>query len=721
MPSATYQLFERAMVERKQITCTYEGYHREICPHILGHRNNNEVALTYQFAGVNSAGTQVTGDWKCLYLSKVGNAQLRDGPWYGGSDHSQNQTCVRDVDLDVNPNSPYEPKRQMPAPALGGGTLRRDPLDKPSRRGTARPNTSTRDAWIRALQWTSTIAVNPTRLLADVIDEFAPAHTEDKALLSAEGRSLSFSELARKANRYSRWALERLAKGEVVCLIIPNRPEYVAIWLGITRVGAIVALINTNLAGASLAHAITSVSPRYVIVAAEVHQALHEAFPGSAPFETWVHQQAAYELAQYPSGPLAPSERRPVTIHDTALLIYTSGTTGLPKAAKITHHRILQWSLWFAGLGNFQPNDRMYNCLPLYHSVGGIVAVCSVLVAGGSVIIAEKFSASRFWPDIVHYDCTLFQYIGELCRYLLSAPPSPEERSHPLRLACGNGLRADIWTNFKERFAIPEIIEFYAASEGTFSLFNIEDEPGAIGHMPAFLAPRFPAVLVRYDAEREQPYRDKHGRCVRCAANEVGEALGRITVKQDSVGTRFDGYLNAAETERKILRDVFEDADAWYRTGDLMRMDERGFIYFVDRIGDTFRWKGENVSTLEVAEALSGCPGVTDIVVYGVEVPGADGRAGMAAVTAQPDLDLQALHSLAKERLPSYARPVFIRLCRQIEVTETFKPKKQALMSEGFDPRAISDRICVEDRAADAYVPLDEAIYAAIQRGEFRV
>jgi fatty-acyl-CoA synthase len=208
---------------------------------------------------------------------------------------------------------------------------------------------------------------------------------------------------------------------------------------------------------------------------------------------------------------------------------------------------------------------------------------------------------------------------------------------------------------------------------------------------------------------------------VRCGANEVGEALGRISSKRNDAETPFDGYVNAAETEQKILRNVFEDADAWYRTGDLMRRDERGFIYFVDRIGDTFRWKGENVSTLQVAEALSGCPGVTDMVVYGVEVPGADGRAGMAAITAQPDLNLQALHSLARERLPSYARPVFIRLCRQIDVTETFKPKKQVLMSEGFDPRATSDPIYVEDRAADAYLRLDEAIYAAIQRGEFRV
>ena len=400
-----------------------------------------------------------------------------------------------------------------------------------------------------------------------------------------------------------------------------------------------------------------------------------------------------------------PPSGGPVNIRDTALLIYTSGTTGLPKAAKVTHYRILQWSLWFAGLGNFSDNDRMYNCLPMYHSIGGVVAIGSVLVSGGSVVIADKFSAGRFWPEIVRWNCTLFQYIGELCRYLVNAPPSPDERNHKLRLCCGNGLRADIWTKFKERFAIPEIIEFYAASEGTFSLFNIEGEPGAIGHVPAFLAPRFPAVIVRYDAEREHPFRDERGHCVRCAPNEPGEALGRIGRSTDNPEARFEGYVSEAETERKILRDVFEDGDAWYRTGDLMRMDERGFIYFVDRIGDTFRWKGENVSTLEVAEALSSCPGVLDIVVYGAAVPGVDGRAGMAAITVGEDFDLGQFGSLAQARLPAYARPLFIRLCPDIAKTETFKPKKQTLVSEGCDPGATQDPIYLWNVGRDALCP----------------
>jgi fatty-acyl-CoA synthase len=563
-------------------------------------------------------------------------------------------------------------------------------------------NRRSRDAWTRALLATSTIGANPTRLLPDILEDLAARQGDAPAVLS-QGSSLTYSQLAEAIGQYSRWALENVAPGEVIGLLMPNRPEYLAIWMGITRVGAVVALINTNLAGASLAHAISSVSPKHLIVAPVLGQQLNEAVPEPS-FRIWNHAGPTDDFTRNNrEAPLPSHDRRPTTIRDTALLIYTSGTTGLPKAARVSHHRILQWSLWFAGLGDFSPADRMYNCLPLYHSVGGVVAVGSVLSAGGSVVIAEKFSASRFWSDVVGFRCTLFQYIGELCRYLVSAPPGPEDREHSLRLACGNGLRADVWTKFKERFSIPHIIEFYAASEGTFSLFNIEDEPGAVGHVPPFLRPNFPAVIVRYDADKNEPYRDEHGRCVRCGPNEPGEALGRLGNK--NAETRFEGYMNAAETENKILRNVFREGDAWYRTGDLMRMDARGFIYFVDRIGDTFRWKGENVSTSEVEQALSSCPGVLDVAVYGVQVPGADGRAGMAAVVTNQAFDLATFHSLAKDRLPAYARPMFVRLCGELEATGTFRPKKQVLMQQGFDPRLVSDPLYVEDTARNAYVP----------------
>ncbi|GAC1337592.1 MAG: long-chain-acyl-CoA synthetase [Beijerinckiaceae bacterium] len=581
-----------------------------------------------------------------------------------------------------------------------------------------KPGRRSLSAWIRALEATSNLAANPRRLLADIVDEYAASAGDAPALVS-DAQCLTYAALAGQANRYSRWALERLQAGDVVCLIMRNRPDYAAIWLGITRVGGVVALINTNIAGAALAHSLASVSPKHVIVASEMLAALQEAMPDPQAFQVWV--QGVGDFAADLSGaPLSAAERPPVVLDDTALLIYTSGTTGLPKAARVTHHRILMWSLWFAGLGDFRASDRMFNCLPMYHSIGGVVAIGSLLAAGGSVVIAEKFSSRRFWPDVVRWECTLFQYIGELCRYLVNAPPCPEERRHRLRLICGNGLRADIWTTFQQRFSVPRIIEFYAATEGTFSLFNIEGEPGAIGHIPAFLAPRFPLALVRFDAARERPSRDAQGRCILCGPNETGEALGRVSERKASAETRFDGYLSADETERKILRNAFEEGDAWFRTGDLMRRDERGFIYFVDRVGDTFRWKGENVSTLEAAATLALCPGVTDAIVDGVSVPGAEGRAGMAAVVVDGSFDPRTFRSFTKERLPAYARPLFLRLCSGLEFTETFKPKKQALMKEGFDPSVTDDALFADDASLGAYVRLDEKIYSKILRGEFR-
>src|SRR5262249_48011810 len=371
------------------------------------------------------------------------------------------------------------------------------------------------------------------------------------------------------------------------------------------------------------------------------------------------------------------------------------------------------------GMMGTRPDDRMYDCLPMYHSVGGVVATGALLVAGGSVVIREKFSARQFWDDVTRWDCTLVQYIGELARYLVNAPPHPREASHHIRLACGNGLRADVWESFTRRFAIPRVLEFYAATEGNLSLYNVEDKPGAIGRVPSFLAHRFPAAIVKLDVARAEPLRDEQGRCVRCAPGEAGEALGKI--ERSSPGGRFDGYTDAEESEKKILRDVFEPGDAWFRTGDLMRKDAQGYFYFVDRIGDTFRWKGENVSTSEVAEAIARCPGVREATVYGVEIPSADGRAGMAALAVTDDFDFATLRLQLTESLPAYARPVFVRIPGVLETTATFKHKKDELAREGYDPAATTDAIYFNDPKRGYFVQMDSALYAHIRARQVRV
>jgi len=581
--------------------------------------------------------------------------------------------------------------------------------------------------WLKAIELTARIETLPGRLFADVVDDWA-RRQPDRIALATDDASLDYEGLSKRINRYARWARSAgVVKGDTVALMMPNGIDYVAAWLGISRVGGVVALINTKLVGQSLAHCIGVAKPAHIIVAHELAEALDGASPHlKTETKVWTHGDARsaraidVALAALDDGPLSPDERGDVTIDDRALLIYTSGTTGLPKAASISHRRILNWGFWFAGLTGATPQDRLYDCLPLFHSVGGIVAPCSMLAAGGSVVIAEKFSASNFWPDIVRHDCTLFQYIGELCRYLLKAPPSEYENRHRLRLVCGNGLRGDIWDDFQARFAIPRILEFYAATEGNFSLFNVEGQPGAIGRVPPLLAHRFPAGLVKLDPENGAPLRNAEGFCIPCARGEAGEAIGRIGTA-DEGGGRFEGYTESSDTEKKILRDVFAKGDSWFRTGDLMRLDKKGFFHFVDRIGDTFRWKGENVATSEVNDAVRDFTGVIDATTYGVSIPGTDGRAGMSAIVVNEGFVVGALPAHLSQRLPGYAHPIFIRISRELDATETFKQKKAELAREGFDPGAVSDPLFMLDPKTGTYVALDAETYAQINKGTIRL
>ncbi len=601
-------------------------------------------------------------------------------------------------------------------------------IDQSANRGRRKPSAA--KSWLKAIELTSRIEADPRRLFADMVEDWSERQPDRPGLIS-ETETFSYRALAERINRYARWALSAgIEAGDTVCLLMPNRPDYIAAWLGISKVGGVVALINTKLVGLSLSHCINVADADHIILAED----LRAAFETAAPHLTrkpkiWIHgggiDHASREnsidaaLERLDASPLTTAERRDVTINDRALLIYTSGTTGLPKAASISHRRVLNWGGWFAGLTDASPEDRLYNCLPLFHSVGGIVAPCSMLFAGASVVLSDKFSVGSFWRDIVRWECTLFQYIGELCRYLLKAPPSEYESKHRLRLACGNGLRGDIWEAFQARFAIPQILEFYAATEGNFSLYNVEGRPGAIGRIPPLLAHRFPAAIIRIDAELGNPVRNTDGLCIPCARGEVGEAIGRIGTADDG-GGRFEGYTDTAATENKILRDVLAKGDAWFRTGDLMRLDEGGYFHFVDRVGDTFRWKGENVATSEVTQAVVDCPGVIDATTYGVEIPGADGRAGMVAVVVDDGFDLRTLQHHLSRRLPAYACPVVVRICAALDTTETFKQKKQDLMREGFDPRLVKDPLFSRDAGSGAYLPLDAAVFASILDGSIR-
>ena len=585
-----------------------------------------------------------------------------------------------------------------------------------------------RESWIRALQRTASIDTQGVTLPAS-IDGLARRFDAAPALVSPEA-TLSYRDLALRCNQYARWGLAQgLAAGDTVGLMMPNCAEYMAIWLGLTRIGAVVALINSQLAGEMLLHSITIVAPQALIVGGDCAlQLMAVRTRLKKGLACWVCGYSAQDLA--PLGPdlarfagdeLLHSEAVPPRIDSTALYIYTSGTTGLPKAAKVSHYRVMQWSHWFAGLLDTRSTDRMFNCLPLYHSVGGVVATGATLVGGGAVVIRARFSAADFWRDVRTERCTLFQYIGELCRYLANAPHQNIETEHSLRIACGNGLRPEVWGLFQSRFKIPRVLEYYASTEGNFSLYNCEGQPGAIGKIPAFLEHRLPVALLRFDVDRGEPLRNGEGFCERCRPDEVGEAAGLIPVKGQELAGRFEGYADAEASARKVLRNVFKEGDAWYRTGDLMRRDERGFYYFVDRVGDTYRWKGENVSTTEVLTALSACRGVKAGVVYGVTVPRADGRAGTAALVVDAEFDLAAFRADVALRLPAYARPVFLRLLPSIDATDTFKLRKQGLVQAGFDPAQALGSLYFDDPRRQAYVPLDAALFTAISAGSVRI
>ncbi len=554
-----------------------------------------------------------------------------------------------------------------------------------------------------------------TRTIVDIIEGWA-RRTPDAPALYFLDTVMTYRALDARANAYAHWALSLgLKQGDAVALLMENRPDFLCAWLGLFKAGLCAALINTNQRGQQLAHSIQIAGARHVIVGEELAVFLPEAQPFfDAPPQFWIqggnnNLDTALDVAATDSP--GPGSRAGITGKDRAFYIYTSGTTGLPKAANFSHMRLLFMMTGFWGALKPKQVDRIYNPLPLYHATGGVCAVGLALGRGGSLIIKKKFSVSEFWSDLHRYDATIFVYIGELCRYLLNAPPGPHEKDHRVRAITGNGLRPEIWRVFQDRFAIPRIVEFYGATEGNVSMLNYDGTIGAVGRVPEYAEWMLPTRVVRFDVEREVPVRGPDGLCIECEPGEVGETIGGISQR---AGRNFEGYTKASDTEKKILRDVFKMGDAWFRTGDLMRRDEHSYFYFVDRIGDTFRWKGENVATSEVTEALSTVPGIREVNVYGVSVPGMDGRAGMAALVVDGGFDIAGLAPRLEGRLAPYARPVFLRLQPEIAVTGTFKQRKVELVKEGFDPSALPDPIYWLDPATASYERLTPARYAEI-------
>ncbi len=550
------------------------------------------------------------------------------------------------------------------------------------------------------------------------VEEFA-----DQPFILFEDRRITYREYNAMANRIAHWGLSvGLKAGDTIGFMMTNRAEYVPVWSGLAKIGVKAALINTNLVGASVVHALEVAGAERLLLGPECAPNVADAALSNVPVYVLPEEGAGNAgvpgtedirnaLAAQPESNPEPAHRASVRTGDSAFYIYTSGTTGLPKATNFNHQKLAVGGLSGALLG-LRKGEVVYCPLPLYHGAGGIGAVMIAMGTGGAVAIARKFSASGFWDDVRRYDARGVIYIGELCRFLLNRPPDARDGEHNLRWMFGIGLRADVWAPFQKRFRVPRIVEAYGATEANVGGVNFAGKVGSVGKVRG-------GMLLRYDIERDELVRDSGGRYVECRPGEVGELLGRIPVGSKSMLRQFQGYTSAAATEKKILRDVKKPGDAYFRSGDLLKRDEEGYYYFVDRIGDTFRWKGENVSTQEVAEALSGFPGVETANVYGVEVPGHEGRAGMVALALEAghnaSFDARAFYELAASKLPSYATPVFVRLQSESDVTGTFKLRKVSLRHEGFDPAATDDPIYVRDDDAGTYARLLDVAAARVR------
>lgn len=570
--------------------------------------------------------------------------------------------------------------------------------------------------------WEKTAFANPNKVALTFIQD-------DNSLLN-----FTYKEVDAKVNQVANLMRRKgVKKNDVVALMMDNKPEFIFAFLASAKIGSVVAFINTNLRLKPLIHSLVTSDANLFIIGSEhidaIDEIRREAAIDSDPAHTKIREgvfmsfgskEANFEymdeqVAKEPVNLIGGLDKLR-DIQDKLCYIYTSGTTGLPKASIITHFRFVGVGISFNLLSGYRADDVYYCALPLYHSAGGMIATSCCWNLGMQLVIRKKFSARRFWPDCKVTGATICQYIGELCGYLLDKPAGPEDSDHKLRVAIGNGLRAEFWPNFVTRFNIPQISEFYGSTEGNLGLVNALGKVGAVGHVPNIVQHLWTGRIVKYDVENDVVVRNEKGFCIPCENGEAGHFLGQI-VENDAT-SKFAGYTSKQATEKKLIRDVFNKGDCFFMTGDLMKKDASGFVYFVDRIGDTFRWKGENVATGEVESILRGYPTIREVTVYGVSIPHSSGRAGMACIVPTGELnefDFSKFFEFTKAQLPSYAVPVFLRFDKEIVITGTFKHKKQTLQQDGFSLDLIKEPLFIRDPVNSTYRPVTPEIQRQIE------
>lgn len=530
----------------------------------------------------------------------------------------------------------------------------------------------------------------------------------ERTFLRFEGQSLSYGDANAQVNRYAAVLTSQgVRRGDVVAVLMGNRPETLLVALAAVKLGAAAGMLNTNQRGDVLEHSLSLLDARVLVVEEELEEALESL--DASPTAGTTLRLAELDTLAVGADAADPAITEQLRASETAYYIFTSGTTGLPKASKMSHFR---WLKSMSGLGSLgvrlRRDDVLYCCLPLYHNNALTVALSSVLAAGATFALGRKFSASNFWKDAERNGATAFVYIGEICRYLLGRPRREDDASHGIRLVVGNGLRPELWDEFTERFGIDRVAEFYGASECNIAFINALDQKHTAGICP------LPYAVVDYDPETGNPRRGENGRLRKVKRGEVGLLLAKITSRAP-----FDGYTDPEATEKKLLRDGFSDGDTWFDTGDLVR--DQGFMHvaFVDRLGDTFRWKGENVATTQVEGVIGRHDAVDEVAVYGVEIPGTDGRAGMAAIKLKDgaDFDGAALAAELHRALPDYAVPLFVRVVDELEYTSTFKSRKVDLREQGYSDSG-DDPLYVLAGRSEGYRPIYDGYVEGVAQGE---
>ena len=561
---------------------------------------------------------------------------------------------------------------------------------------------------------------------------------EQATLRNPDGPALLQGEVALTYFQVNQWAnriahhliAQGIRKGDVVAVFIENRPELLVTILAVAKVGAISALLNTSQTRDTLAHSLNLVAPAAIIVGEELvpaFSAVRERVSIDAARtwfvadrDTFSHPGIAPEgfinlmTASADSSSANPASSQQIFFDDPCFYIYTSGTTGLPKAGVFKHGRWMRSSASFGLIAlDMRPEDVVYCTLPLYHATGLCVCWGSAISGASGFAIRRKFSASQFWNDVRKYRATTLGYVGELCRYLVDQPPSADDSQHRVKKMIGNGLRPGAWGEFKTRFGVNHICELYAASDGNIGFTNILNFDNTVGFS------LMSWELAAYDHDSGAPIRDAKGFMRKVAKGEQGLLLAKIDDKAP-----LDGYTDPQKTEKVVLHDVFEKGDRYFNTGDLLRNIGFGHAQFVDRLGDTYRWKGENVSTTEVENILLQHPNISEAVAYGVEIRNTNGRAGMAAITPAESLatlDFSELLAFAREQMPAYAVPLFLRVKVKMETTGTFKYQKTRLKDEAFDPgKTGDDPIYAWLPGTQTYVQVTAQLLADIHGGAFR-